>query len=112
MMIKFLRYSSVVLLCSALILAFASSHRAQMPGTPIDQVGLTKIPGFENERNGDKPGGWFANPLDTVFNDDKVVHSGKWSARIERNAQSSGGFSVIGWSIPWEFSGKSPGRPR
>jgi C-terminal processing protease CtpA/Prc len=89
------------------ILAFASSCPAQTTlTTSIDQTSLTKILGFENEHSGDKPSGWFANPPDTVFNDDKIIHSGQWSVRIERNAQSSGEFSVIGRSISWEFSGK------
>src|SRR6185503_20435676 len=98
----------VVLLCCALMLAVAPSCYAQTsPTTPTDQASLTKILGFENERSGDKPGGWFANPPGTVFMDDKIVHSGQWSVRIERNAQSPGEFSVIGRSISWEFSGKS-----
>ena len=102
-----LRRSSALLLCSAVMLAFASSCPAQTPTTSIDQASLTKILGFENEHSGDKPGGWFANPSDTVFNDDKIIHSGQWSVRIERNAQSGGEFSVIGRQISWEFSGKS-----
>jgi len=90
------------------MLAFVTLCCAQItPITPIDQPSLTKILGFENESNGDKPGGWFANPPGTVFNDDKIFHSGKWSVRIERNAQSDGEFSVIGRPISWEFSGKS-----
>jgi C-terminal processing protease CtpA/Prc len=103
-----LRYSSLILLCFALMSsAFASSCSAQTSTTPLDQTSLTKILGFENEHSGDKPDGWFANPPGTVFNDDKIVHSGQWSVRIERNAQSAGEFSVIGRSISWEFSGKS-----
>ena len=94
----------VVLFCSAVMIAFASSCSAQT--TPVDQPSLTKILGFENEPVGTKPGGWSANPPSTVFNDDKIVHSGHWSVRIERNTQSNGQFSVIGRSIPWEFSGK------
>jgi C-terminal processing protease CtpA/Prc len=89
-----------------MMFALASSYPAQTPTTPIDQPSLTKIFGFENEHSGDKPAGWFANPSGTVFSDDKIVHSGKWSVRIERGAQSEGQFSVIGRSIPWEFSGK------
>ena len=99
---------SVVLFCFAVMLAFASSCSAQTPPTtPIDQPSLTKILGFENEHSGDSPGGWFANPPGTIFNDDKIIHSGQWSVRIERNAQSNGDFSVIGRPISWEFSGKS-----
>src|ERR1041385_2795557 len=100
-----LRYTSVTLLCLTLSLAFASVCAAQTTAT--DQPSLTKILGFENEHSGDTPDGWFANPSGTVFNDDKIVHSGQWSVRMERNAQSSGGFSVIGRTIPWEYSGKS-----
>lgn len=100
------RICGVVLLCCALILAVASSRSAQTPPTtPTDQASLTKILGFENEHTGDTPGGWFANPPGTVFMDDKIVHSGQWSVRIERNAQSAGAFSVIGRPISWEFSG-------
>jgi C-terminal processing protease CtpA/Prc len=103
-----LRLSSALLLCSAMMLAFASLCRAQTtPTTSIDQASLTKILGFENEHSGDKPGGWFANPSGTVFNDDKIIHSGQWSVRMERNTQSGGEFSVMGRPISWEFSGKS-----
>jgi len=102
-----LRYSSLILLCFVLMPAFALSCFAQTSTTPIDQASLTKILGFENEHSGDHPDGWFANPPGTVFNDDKIVHSGQWSVRIERNAQSTGEFSVIGRSISREFSGKS-----
>ncbi|HKR22829.1 MAG TPA: hypothetical protein VJS17_09555, partial [Pyrinomonadaceae bacterium] len=96
--------SSVSLLCFALILAlaFATLCIAQAPPTPIDQPSLTKILGFENEHTGDKPGGWSANPPGTVFIDDKIVHGGKWSVRIERSAESSGQFSAISRSVPWE----------
>jgi C-terminal processing protease CtpA/Prc len=90
------------------MLAFGSSCSAQTPPTtPIDQPTLTKILGFENEHSGNTPDGWFANPPGTVFNDDKIIHSGQWSARIERNAESSGQFSVIGRTISWEFPGKN-----
>ena len=101
-----LRCSCVVLLCSAVMLASASSCSAQMPPTPIDRANFTKILGFENERNGDKPGGWNFDQPSTVFNDDKIVHSGHWSARLERNALIGEG-SAISRSISWEFSGKS-----
>src|ERR1041385_7587456 len=100
-----LRYTSVTLLCLTLSLAFASVCAAQTTAT--DQTSLTKILGFENEHTGDTPGGWFANPSGTVFNDDKIIHSGKWSVRIERNAQSNCEFSVIGRPISWQFSGKN-----
>src|SRR6185295_9643205 len=96
----------VVLTCCALILAAALLCSAQAPPTtPTDQASLTKIFGFENEHNGDTPGGWSANPPGTVFMDDKIVHNGHWSVRIERNAQSAGEFSVVVEPISREFSG-------
>lgn len=102
-----LKRSSILLLCLAVILAMAALCRAQSPATPLDQASLTKILGFEDERIGEKPGGWYSNPPATVFSDDKIIHGGQRSLRIERNAQSSGAFSVVGRSIPWEFSGKT-----
>jgi C-terminal processing protease CtpA/Prc len=103
-----LRCSSAVLLYFTLMIAFTASCSAQTtPATATDQASLTKIFSFENELSGDKPGGWFANPPGTVFVDDKIIHSGQRSMRFERNAQSAGEFSVIGRSIPWEFSGKN-----
>jgi len=101
-----LQRSSTLLLYSVVMLAFASLCYAQTPTTPIDQPSLTKILGFENERSGDLPNGWFGNPPGTVFNDDKIIHSGQWSVRIERNAESSGGFSVLGRPISWDFAGR------
>jgi C-terminal processing protease CtpA/Prc len=90
------------------MLACASlSHTQTTQTTPIDQASLTKILGFENERTGDTPGGWFANPPGTIFNDNQIRHGGEWAVRIERNDQSSGGFSVIGRAVPWEFAGKN-----
>src|ERR1044072_6735514 len=100
--------SPSVLLCFAVMLALAPSCSAQTtPTTPVDQPSLTKILGFENEHSGDTPGGWFANPPGTVFNDDKITHSGHWSVRIDSNAQRNGDFSVIGRPVPWEFTGKN-----
>ena len=53
------------------------------------------------------PGGWQGGPPGTIFADDKVVHGGHWSARIERHAESPNGFSTITKSIPIDFSGTS-----
>jgi hypothetical protein len=40
-----------------------------------------------------------------LFADNKVVHAGKWSARIERKASSPGNFSSLTYKIPTNFSG-------
>ncbi|MFZ0803318.1 MAG: S41 family peptidase [Terriglobales bacterium] len=51
------------------------------------------------------PGGWGGGPAGTIFADDKVVHGGRWSARIERRVNSPSQFSTITKSIPIDFSG-------
>ena len=51
------------------------------------------------------PGGWGGGPSGTIFADDKVVHGGKGSARLERNAESTSDFSTITKSIPIDFAG-------
>lgn len=89
------------------LLVFALACHAQQPTTPTDQPALTKILAFENERGGDLPRGWFGNPPGTVFTDDKIIHGGQSSIRIERNAQSNGQFSVLGRMVVWEFPGKT-----
>ncbi len=60
---------------------------------------------FEAPASGTMPGGWGGGPSGTIFADDKVVHSGKGSARIERNATSANDFSTITKSIPIDFAG-------
>jgi C-terminal processing protease CtpA/Prc len=62
---------------------------------------------FEIQPVGGMPGGWGGGPSGTIFADDKVVHGGRWSARIERHPDSSNKFSTITKSIPVNFSGKT-----
>jgi C-terminal processing protease CtpA/Prc len=105
---EMLQYASSVVLCFAVILALTSPSCAQTkPLQANDQASLTKFFGFEDQPVGDKPEGWSGNPPGTVSIDDKIIHSGQRSMRFERNAQSAGEFSVSGWGIPWEFSGKT-----
>jgi C-terminal processing protease CtpA/Prc len=60
---------------------------------------------FEAPPSGDMPGGWTGGPAGTIFADTKVVHGGKGSARIERNAASGNEFSTITKQIPIDFAG-------
>jgi len=63
--------------------------------------------GFEGPPNGNVPGGWGGGPEGTIFADDKVVHGGHRSARLERNAESPLEFSTITKSIPMDFTGST-----
>lgn len=60
---------------------------------------------FEEAPVGDMPGGWHGGPAGTIVVDDKVVHGGRWSARIERRPNSPNQGSEITKSIPIDFSG-------
>jgi C-terminal processing protease CtpA/Prc len=61
---------------------------------------------FETEHPGGTPAGWGGGPSGTLFVDDKVVHGGRWSARLERNATSPDAFSAINKVIPLDFAGQ------
>lgn len=73
----------------------------------ITRQNLETILGFENSRPGAFPAGWGGNPANTIFTDDQVVHSGKYSARIERDASSTAAFSTLTTAIPLDFAGKT-----
>ena len=76
------------------------------PGMPTTRAELEAALSFEvPPTSSGAPGGWTGGPPETIFADDKVVHSGRWSARIERHPGSSGTFSTITKSIPMNFSG-------
>lgn len=60
--------------------------------------------GFEDQA-GVKLTGWYANPADTIAADRETRHSGHWSVRLERDAQSGSTFSVITRRLPVDFEG-------
>jgi C-terminal processing protease CtpA/Prc len=81
-----------------------------LPGSSqtLTRQNLASILGFENNTQaGVFPVGWVGGPADTIFTDDHFVHSGKYSARIERTASSSGTFSTLTQAIPVDFAGKT-----
>ncbi len=84
-------------------LAFASTGFAQA----LTRQNLAGILGFENSSLSALPAGWVGFPTDTIFVESRVVHSGNYSARIERNASSSGTFSYISAALPLDFEGKT-----
>ncbi len=72
-----------------------------------DRSGLAEILNFEASQSGTMPTGWSALPAGSVFLDDKTVHGGKWSVRVERNAATANSFSGITASAPLDFAGKT-----
>jgi len=84
-----------------LTLGFCSLLSAQ----GVTRADLAKLLDFEGEQSGHMPRRWGGGPPDTIFTDDKIVHGGKWSVRLERNAASPNNFSTITIGIPVDFSG-------
>jgi len=72
-----------------------------------DRSSLADILSFEKEPSGGRPAGWNANPPGHIFADDKTVHGGKRSVRIERQADSAEKFSGINLAIPIDFTGRA-----
>jgi C-terminal processing protease CtpA/Prc len=79
----------------------------QSPGVYRSQ--LAPILNFEAGPAGGSPQGlphgWGGGPPETIFMDDKIVHSGRWAVRLERNASSADKFSTITIGIPEDFTG-------
>src|SRR4051794_583357 len=82
----------------SLFLLLAVPCFAQRP----DLQNLPSILKFETEQAGGMPAGWGGGPPNTIFADDKILHGGKWAARIERNSQSAQTFSTITNAIPMD----------
>ena len=61
--------------------------------------------GFELRPRANIPGGWAGGPAGTIFADSEVVHSGHWSVRLERKAQTPENHTALTKSIPIEFAG-------
>jgi len=66
---------------------------------------LQSLLNFEMPQDGGVPAGWKASQSSTVFTDRSIVHSGQWSARIERNTDSPAAFSGFETLIPIDFLG-------
>jgi hypothetical protein len=68
---------------------------------------LAEILNFEAPHTGTCPTGWSCHPPETIAADSEVVHGGKWSVRIERQAGRPEAFSTITKVIPIEFRGST-----
>src|SRR5690348_7302024 len=89
--------------CAAL--AFPFHAQESSPTQWTDRSALIEKLGFEAQPKGDMPGGWGGGPPGTLFADDKIVHGGRLSARIQRQADSPDDFSTLTNDIPMDFAG-------
>ena len=72
-----------------------------------DVTALPQVLNFEDQQTEGAPAGWASSPAETVFTDSKTVHSGHWSARLERKTDSPGQFTTLHRAISMNFSGKT-----
>ncbi len=71
----------------------------------VSRSQLAPILNFEADQTGGMPRGWGGGPTNTISVDGKVVHSGKWAARLQRDGTSTNNFSSITIGIPVDFTG-------
>jgi hypothetical protein len=77
------------------------------PANSPDGSELAQMLNFETAQTNTFPAGWGGGPTNTIFVDGKVVHGGRWSARIERGADSDGQFSSLSKALPLDFTGRT-----
>ena len=80
---------------------------ALRPTASAPQSEFEKVLAFEASQQGNSPFGWGGGPSGTIFLDSEIVHGGDWSVRIERKAESQGGFTALTKSIPVDFQGRA-----
>jgi C-terminal processing protease CtpA/Prc len=95
----------VLFLAMGLVLPVAAQDVRS--ATLTDIAILPQVLNFEGQKTDGTPTGWMALPEGTVFADNKVVHGGRWAARLERKDDSPGNFSTLHRAIPLDFAGKT-----
>jgi hypothetical protein len=75
------------------------------PQKQSERSTLEAVLSFELPPTGDMPGGWSGGPPGTISADDKIVHGGRLSARIQRQADSPDDFSTLTNDIQMDFAG-------
>jgi len=93
----------LALACAALTCPCHAQESSAAQST--DRSALATKLGFEAQPNGDMPGGWGGGPSGTLFADDKIVHGGRLSARIQRQTDSPDDFSTLTNDIQIDFAG-------
>jgi C-terminal processing protease CtpA/Prc len=100
-----MKKSIVFALLFILALRLSGQTAKPAPGLLTRQT-VQSILGFEAEDGGALPMGWSGSTAGTIVADNKTVHSGKWSVRLERGPGSTDNFSTIWATIPMDFTGK------
>lgn len=96
----------VTILSLCVALAFPCIANAAPQCESSHSPNLASLLSFKNSSNGNIPHGWGGSPQNTISLDNKVVHEGKPTVRIGRNAKSALQFSNLGSCIQVDFTGK------
>jgi C-terminal processing protease CtpA/Prc len=99
-----LPYNAAMRRLLLLLAAAALSHPSHAQNATAASE-LEAILKFETAHSGTSPGGWTGGPEGTIVVDGQIVHGGRWSVRLERDASSPNGFSTITKAIPMDFTG-------
>ena len=84
--------------------AFLQTSKQTVTNDDGSRATVQQSLGFEDQSSATLTG-WFTNPRNTVSADDRVVHTGHWSVRLQRDSQSARTYSVITRSLPLDFQG-------
>jgi hypothetical protein len=95
----------VLLLIFFATLAIPSFAQSADSKTPAAASVTDPVLSFDASPAGSAPAGWSGGPAGTIVVDDKVVHAGRRSVRIEPKADSPNSFPVLTKMIPMAFSG-------
>ena len=101
-----MKKSTVIALLLILALRLSGQNAKHSPPLP-DRQTIEKILGFEAEDGGALPAGWSASSAGTIVADNQTVHSGKWSARLERGPESANDYSTMWVTLPMDFTGQT-----
>jgi hypothetical protein len=83
---------------------FLAAYMPVFAQPAVSRASLQQFLGFEDQTSTALTG-WYAYPPGTISTDYSISHTGRWSMRLQRDAQSAGTFSVITRSLPVDFQG-------
>jgi hypothetical protein len=81
---------------------FLIASASALGQSSLSRATLQQSLGFEDQTDSTLTS-WHSYPPGSVSADNQIAHSGHWSVRLRRDAQSTGTFSVITRSVPVDF---------
>jgi hypothetical protein len=95
---------SLVMKAGVLTAVFLAGCTPNFAQSAVSRATIQQSLGFEDQSTAALIG-WRAYPPNTISVDDRVVHTGHWSVRLQRDSQSTGDASSITRRLPLDFRG-------